>query len=192
MNFLIHLSSNAPVIWVPCVESAVTAFLKSSHQTLKSISKRRKCACKLPKCSNYQAVQNWDHCQIKYESSTHPRRSSPDFHTAQSRPLTPSPGRLQAAWKWGYEEVKASVHRSTQGKHKLVNMRWLFLLSPGHTRGVGVGHPRETQAGEYEVIVPGHARGSRGGGWGLNDWCINTLSLGCLRSPVGVHVIIVS
>ena len=27
---------------VPCVESAVTAFLKSSHQTLKSISKRRK------------------------------------------------------------------------------------------------------------------------------------------------------
>ena len=32
---------------VPCVKSAVTAFLKSSHQTLKSFSKRRKCERKL-------------------------------------------------------------------------------------------------------------------------------------------------
>ena len=48
--------SEVPASWysavqtkVPCVELAVTAFLKSSHQTLKSISKRRKCECKLRK-----------------------------------------------------------------------------------------------------------------------------------------------
>ena len=41
--------SEVPALWysagqtkVPRVESAVTAFLKSSHQTLKSVSKRRK------------------------------------------------------------------------------------------------------------------------------------------------------
>ena len=37
------------------------------------------------------------------------------FQTARSRQLTPSPGWLRAVWKSGYEEVKASVHPTTQG-----------------------------------------------------------------------------
>ena len=62
----------------------------------------------------------------KSESPAHPRRSSPDFQMAQSRPLTPFPRRLWAVWKSGYEEVKASVHSA----------------------------PRETWADEYEVLSP--------------------------------------
>ena len=62
----------------------------------------------------------------KSESPAHPRRSSPDFQMAQSRPLTPFPRRLRAIWKSGYEEVKASVHSA----------------------------PRETWADEYEVLSP--------------------------------------
>ena len=81
--------SEVPAPWysavqtkVPCVESAVRVFLKSSHQTLKSISKRRKyehqpqCPQIIDvKCSNYQAAQKCDHWQIKSKSPAHPWRS---------------------------------------------------------------------------------------------------------------------
>ena len=39
----------SPSLGTPCVELSVTAFLKSSHQTLKSISKSRKHECELRK-----------------------------------------------------------------------------------------------------------------------------------------------
>ena len=103
--------SEVPVPWypvvqskAPCVKSAVTAFLKSPNQTLKITSIRNECV----KCSNYQAARKCDHWQIKCESSSRSLRSSPDFQTAQSCLLTPSPERLWAIWKSGYKEVKAS------------------------------------------------------------------------------------
>ena len=81
------------------------------------------------KCSNYQTMPNCDHWQIKCESPAHPQRSSRDFQTAWTRPLTPFPGRLRAIWKSDYEEVEASVH-------KLVN-RGDWPRFPSGIPGVG-------------------------------------------------------
>ena len=99
-----------------CVESAVTAFLKSPAQTLKSISKWRQLGCKLQyannvcqifkllssvKCDHWQLNQMW----IPAHPSTFGRRSE-----SECSPCLP-------------------------GKHKLVNMRWLSPLFPCHARG---------------------------------------------------------
>ena len=65
------------------------------------------------KCSNYQVAWKCDRWQIKCESPTH-------------------------TWPVGRRnESEHSPH--LPGKHKLVNMRWLSLLSPCYSRGGGGG-----------------------------------------------------
>ena len=120
--------SEVPAPWysvvqtkVPCVEPAVTAFLKSCHQILKSISKRRNVNASYINnlCQMFKLLSGMksDHCdwQIKSEPPSQPWRSLPDFQMARSRLLPPSPGWLWAVWKSVYKEVKVSVHSAPQG-----------------------------------------------------------------------------
>ena len=91
------------------------------------------------KYSNYQAPQKCTHWQINCKSPTLPlicKEVSLIFrHMEFVRSLPP--GQVRAIWKSGYKKAKASVHLTLLGKHKLVNIRWLSLLSPGHIGAVG-------------------------------------------------------
>ena len=104
---------------VPCVESAVTAFLKSSHQTLKAFLKKKT----WPLMSNVQITK-------QRKNATTDKSMWIPVHLQRS-------------------ESELSPH--LPGKHKLVNMRWLYPLFSGHAQGGcgggGVGERRFQMTG---------------------------------------------
>ena len=88
------------------------------------------------KCWNYQAAQKCDHWQIKSELSAKKLAWFSDGSklSAHSLPQMTS-GHLKIRLR--RSESEYSPH--PPGKCKLVNMRWLSWLSPGHARGRGGG-----------------------------------------------------
>ena len=109
--WVLSCTNQSPV----CVESAVTAFLKSPDQTLKSISKR----------SNIAASYANNLCQIfKLLSSV--KMEPLTIKSNVNPPLIHQP----VGWR-----SESECSPCPPGKHKRVNMRWLSPLFPCHARG---------------------------------------------------------